>query len=50
MDAFPEAQNFLDGLHVAKRHKCEEEYTQVFLQTYKLTGDIKYSKNILLEE
>ena len=45
MDAFPESQNFLDGLHVAKRHNCEEEYTQVFLQTYKLTGDIKYSKN-----
>ena len=34
MDAFPEAQNFLDGMYHAKKHKCVEEY-----------GDIKYSKN-----
>ena len=45
MDAFPEAQNFLDGLHVAKSPKCEEEAPPVFLQTDKWTGDRKYSKN-----
>ena len=50
MDAFPEAQNFLDGLHHATRHKCIEEYVQVFLETYRLTGDIKYSKNNALAQ
>ena len=29
---------------VAKKHKAIEEYTQVFLQTYKLTGNAKHSK------
>ena len=49
MDSFPEAQNFLDGMYVAKKHKCVEEYVQVFLKTYKLTGDIKFSKNNALK-
>ncbi len=44
MDLFPEAQTFLDGMIVAKKHKAIEEYTQVFLQTYKLTGNAKHSK------
>ena len=45
MDLFPEAQVFQDGLFVATKHKVVEEYIQVFLKTYRLTGDIKYSKN-----
>ena len=45
MDLFPEAQVFQDGLFVATKHKVVEEYIQVFLETYRLTGDIKYSKN-----
>ena len=50
MDLFPEAQVFLDGMHVAKKHKAVEEYVQTFLKTYKLTGDVKYSKNNALRE
>ena len=45
MDLFPEAQVFMDGFHIAKKHKAIEEYVQVFLKTYRLTGDTKYSKN-----
>ena len=45
MDLFPEAQVFQDGLFVATKHKVVEEYIQVFLKTYQLTGDVKYSKN-----
>ena len=50
MDLFLEAQVFLDGMHVAKRHKAIEEYVQIFLKTYRLTGDIRYSKNNALRE
>jgi hypothetical protein len=44
MDLFPEAQTFLDGMIVAKKHNVIEEYTQVFLHTYKQTGNAKHSK------
>ena len=50
MDLFPEAQTFLDGMIVAKKHKAVEEYTQVFLQTYRLTGNAKHSKFNALRE
>jgi hypothetical protein len=50
MDLFPEAQMFLDGMYIAKKHRVIEEYTQVFLRTYRLTGDAKYSKNNALKE
>jgi|TARA_R110000851_G_scaffold41334_1_gene103805 hypothetical protein len=50
MDLFPEAQTFQDGLMVATKHKVVEEYIQVFLTTYRLTGDIKYSKNNALAQ
>ena len=45
MDLFPDAQIFMDGLHIAKKHKAVEEYVQTFLKTYRLTEDARYSKN-----
>ena len=36
MDLFPEAQVFLDGHRIAKKHKAVEEYVQTFLKTYRL--------------
>ena len=50
MDLFPEAQVFLDGHRVATKHKAVEEYIQIFLKTYRLTGDARYSKNNALKE
>ena len=45
MDSFPEAQIFMDGFYIAKKHRTVEEYVQAFLKTYRLSGDAKYSKN-----
>jgi|TARA_R110000765_G_scaffold94656_4_gene178444 hypothetical protein len=45
MDLYPLAQDFLDGQAYCKKHSCEEIYVQYFLETYKDTGNSKYSKN-----
>lgn len=45
MDLYPESQDFLDGYAYTKKHKVSEAYVQFFLETYKVTGNSKYSKN-----
>ncbi len=45
MDLYPESQDFLDGFAYSKKHKVHEAYVQYFLETYRITGNSKYSKN-----
>lgn len=45
MDLYPDATDFLHGWRVAKRNDVLEHYVQVFLMTYKESGDSHYSKN-----
>jgi len=40
-----EAQDFLDGLHKATKHKVREPYVHYFLMTYKQVPQTKYAKN-----
>ena len=44
MDLYPDSQDFFDGLKYASKHKVEEFYVHVYMNTFKETGDSKYSK------
>jgi hypothetical protein len=44
MDLYPDSQDFFDGLRYAKKHDVEEFYVHVYMESYKETGDSKYSK------
>ena len=44
MDLYPDSQDIFDGLKYASKHKVEEFYVHVYMNTFKETGDSKYSK------
>jgi|TARA_R110002020_G_scaffold17194_7_gene60690 hypothetical protein len=45
MDLYPNSQDFMDGFVFCKKNNCHEQYVHFFLESYRETGNSKYSKN-----
>jgi len=44
MDFYPQSQDFLDGWRQAKKQNVIEAYVYYFMESYKQSGDSKFSK------